>query len=91
MSEQLIEKTTIHQAICLNRKLLSFKILLLLLFMVDVTCVTHALTAHVQGEELYTITAIDGISNTVKLFQYMRNDDNTMINLLEVAPTIIDI
>ena len=87
----MIDKETIHQAIYLKRKLLSFEVLLLLLFMVNVTRVTHALTAHLQGEELDIITAIDVISNTMNLLQHMRNDDNTMINMIEVGLTIIDI
>ena len=87
----MIDKETIHQAICLKRKLLSFEVLLLLLFMVNVTSVTRALTAHLQGEELDIIIAIDVISNTMNLLQYMRNDDNTMINMIEVGLTIIDI
>ena len=91
ISEQLIDKETIHQAICLKRKLLSFEVLLLLLFMVNVTSVTHALTAHLQGEELDIVTAIDVISNTMNLLQHMGNDDNTTINMIEVGLTIIDI
>ena len=87
----MIDKETIHQAICLKRKLLSFEVLLLLLFIVNVTRVTHALIAHLQGEELDIITAIDVISNTMNLLQHMRNDDNTMINMIEVGLTIIDI
>ena len=59
--------------------------------MVNVTRVTHALTAHLQGEELDIITAIDVISNTMNLLRHMRNDDNTMINTIEVGLTIIDI
>ncbi|CAF1333426.1 unnamed protein product, partial [Rotaria sordida] len=53
--------------------------------MVNVTRVTYALTAHLQGKELDIITAIDVISNTMKLLQHMRNDGNTMVNMAERA------
>ncbi|CAF3410205.1 unnamed protein product [Rotaria sp. Silwood1] len=83
ISEQLTDKEAIHQAICLKRKLLFFEIMSLLLFMINVTRVTYALTAHLQGKELDIITVIDVISNSLKLLQHMRNDDNTMINMIE--------
>mgnify|MGYP000574945736 CR=1 FL=1 len=87
ISEQLKDKETVHQAICLKRKLLSFEVLLLLFFMVNITRVTHALTAHLQGEELDIITAIDVMSNTMNLLQHGCNLQASLwkqMNLLDI-------
>ncbi|CAF1457233.1 unnamed protein product [Rotaria sordida] len=84
ISEEITDKDTAHQAKCLKQKLLSFETMLLLFFMVNVTRVTHALTVHLQGKQVDIITAIDIISTTLKLIQNMRNDDVTMINMIQV-------
>ncbi|CAF3654027.1 unnamed protein product [Rotaria sordida] len=83
ISEVITDKDDAHQAKCLKQKLLSFETMFLLFFMINVTRVTHALTSHLQGKQLDIITAISIISNTLKLIQNMRNDDVTMINMIQ--------
>ncbi|CAF3026984.1 unnamed protein product, partial [Rotaria sp. Silwood2] len=81
--EQVTDKDVVHQAKSLEEKLLSFEIMLWLFFMVNVTRVTHALTSHLQEKRVDIIVAIDIISTTLKLIQNMRNDDATMINMIQ--------
>ncbi|CAF2878814.1 unnamed protein product [Rotaria sp. Silwood2] len=83
ISEEVTHKDDAYQAKCLKQKLLSFETMFRLFFMINVTRVTHALTSHLQGKQLDIISAIDIISNTLKLIQNMRNDDVTMINMIQ--------
>ncbi|CAF4489938.1 unnamed protein product, partial [Didymodactylos carnosus] len=80
--QDVVDKETANQATNLKNKLISFEFSLLLSFMVKLMRTTNGLTAHLQMKELDILTTFDIMCNTQKLLQMMRNDDVTLINII---------
>lgn len=63
---------------------MSYEFFILLKFLGNVMRTTHSLTVHLQSQGLDILSSIDIIGSTLKLIQIMRNDDQSLINILTV-------
>ncbi len=73
------------QAKNLRNKLTSYEIFILLKFMENVLRNTNSLTIHLQSKQLDILSSIELLNNTLKLIQIMRNDDQSLKNILLVG------
>ncbi|CAF0839827.1 unnamed protein product [Rotaria sordida] len=80
--ETNFDKETMLKGRALKNKLMSYEIFVLLKFLENITRTTHSLTKHLQSKELDILSSIDLIDSTLKLIKIMRNDDQSLINIL---------
>jgi len=80
------DKETKTQAKNVKNKLMSYEFVVLLKFMVNVTRTTNSLTIHLQKKEMDILSSMELMTNTSKLIQKMRNDDEALKNILLVRP-----
>ena len=78
----------------LRNKLISYETIVLLKFLENITRTTHSLTIHLQSKELNILSSIELIDSSLKLIKHMRNDDQSLKNILVVGislPWLINI
>ncbi|CAF2999785.1 unnamed protein product [Rotaria sp. Silwood2] len=73
----------------LLNKMLSFKFVVLLIFIRQVMASTNATTTQLQQEDLDILSAIDILSSLLVLLKNMRNDDCRFIKITEVHVTCL--
>ena len=69
----------------LRNKLISYETIVLLKFLENITRTTHSLTIHLQSKELDILSSIELIDSSLKLIKHMRNDDQSLKNILVVG------
>ncbi|CAF3330007.1 unnamed protein product [Rotaria sp. Silwood2] len=80
----------------LRNKFISYEVIVLLKFMKNITRTTNSLTAHLQAKQLDILSSMELITNTLKLIEMMRNDDQSLKNILllgkkHIEPYDVDI
>ncbi|CAF4740900.1 unnamed protein product, partial [Rotaria sp. Silwood2] len=80
----------------LRNKFISYEIIVLLKFMENITRTTNSLTVHLQSKQLDILSSMELITNTLKLIKMMRNDDQSLKNILllgekHIEPYDVDI
>ncbi|CAF4182158.1 unnamed protein product, partial [Rotaria sordida] len=80
----------------LRSKFISYEIIVLLKFMENITRTTNSLTVHLQSKQLDILSSMELITNTLKLIKMMRNDDQSLKNILllgekHIEPYDVDI
>ncbi|CAF1353507.1 unnamed protein product [Rotaria sp. Silwood1] len=80
----------------LRNKFISYEIIVLLKFMENITRTTNSLTSHLQSKHLDILSSMELIANTLKLIKIMRNDDQSLKNILllgkkHIEPYDVDI
>jgi hypothetical protein len=83
--EKQFDKESKLQGKNLRNKLISYEIYVLLKFMENITRTTNSLTIHLQTKQLDILSSIELINNTLKLIQMMRNDNQSLKNILLVG------
>ncbi|CAF3018104.1 unnamed protein product [Rotaria sp. Silwood2] len=84
------DKETKAQAKNIRNKLMSYEFVVLLKFMVHVTRTTNSLTIHLQTKELDILSSLELMTNTNKLIQKMRNDDEALKSILLIAEKLVE-
>jgi hypothetical protein len=86
--EKQFDKQSKLQAKNLRNKLLSYEINVLLKFMENITRTTNSLTTHLQSKQLDILSTMELLENTLKLIQLMKNDDQSLKNILLVGKVV---
>ncbi|CAF1361673.1 unnamed protein product, partial [Rotaria sp. Silwood1] len=84
------DKETKAQAKNIRNKLMSYEFVVLLKFMVHVTRTTNSLTIYLQTKELDILSSLELMTNTNKLIQKMRNDDEALKSILLIAEKLVE-
>ena len=78
-----------YEAKGLLNKLLSFELVVLLIFSRQVMASTNATTTQLQKEDLDILSAVDMLTSLLILLQNLRNDDNSLMNIFAVTVIFI--
>ena len=78
------DKETRTQEKNIKNKLISHEFIVLLKFMVNVTRTTNSMTIHLQTTELDILSLFELITNTRKLIQKMKTDDEALRDILGI-------
>ncbi|CAF3375987.1 unnamed protein product [Rotaria sp. Silwood2] len=84
------DKETKVQGKNLRNKLVSYEIVVLLKFMENITRTTNSLTTHLQSKKLDILSSMELTENTLKLIQKMRNDDQSLKNMLLLGEKLVE-
>ncbi|CAF4322626.1 unnamed protein product [Rotaria sp. Silwood2] len=79
------DKMTKLEARAIREKLVSYEFYCILLFIKHLMSITNALTTTLQDENLDILLAIDTLTKTICLLNKIRNDEDTINKLLELA------
>jgi hypothetical protein len=86
--EKPFDKESKLQSKNLRNKLISYEIVVLLKFMENIMRTTNSLTVHLQSKQLDILSSMELLENTLKLIKNMRNDDQSLTNILLVSKVV---
>ncbi len=79
------DKTTKFEANAIRDKFVTYEYYCILLFIKRLMSMTNALTTTLQDENLDILLALDTLTKTICLLNKIRNDEDSINNLLELA------